>query len=96
MPAHSRSKNGVASLAYVAGIHVFRERDKNKGVDGRDKPGHDGIIDSRCVGSYVSANAPRVSVVTATRCFAGSLGGPTKRRESAATNSAFGIGLANR
>jgi len=22
-PAHSRSKNGVASLAYVAGIHVF-------------------------------------------------------------------------
>jgi len=22
MPAHSRSKNGVASLAYVAGIHV--------------------------------------------------------------------------
>src|SRR5580704_12069178 len=23
MPAHSRSKNGVASLAYVAGIHVF-------------------------------------------------------------------------
>ena len=24
MPAHSRSKNGVASLAYVPGIHVFR------------------------------------------------------------------------
>jgi hypothetical protein len=23
MPAHSRSKNGVASLAYVAGINVF-------------------------------------------------------------------------
>jgi len=23
MPAHSRLKNGVASLAYVAGIHVF-------------------------------------------------------------------------
>ena len=23
MPAHSHSKNGVASLAYVAGIHVF-------------------------------------------------------------------------
>jgi hypothetical protein len=23
MPAHSRSKDGVASLAYVAGIHVF-------------------------------------------------------------------------
>jgi hypothetical protein len=24
MPARSRSKNGVASLAYVAGIHVFQ------------------------------------------------------------------------
>src|SRR5262245_47417231 len=24
MPAHSRPKDGVASLAYVAGIHVFR------------------------------------------------------------------------
>jgi hypothetical protein len=24
MPAHSRSKNGVASLAYVAGIHVLK------------------------------------------------------------------------
>jgi hypothetical protein len=23
MPAHSRSKNGVASLAFVAGIHVL-------------------------------------------------------------------------
>ena len=23
IPAHRRSKNGVASLAYVAGIHVF-------------------------------------------------------------------------
>ena len=45
---------------------------------------------------YVSAKAPRVSVVTATRGFAGSFGGPTRRRDSAATNSAFGIGLANR
>jgi hypothetical protein len=24
MPAHSRSNNGVASLAYVAGIHVLK------------------------------------------------------------------------
>jgi len=23
MPGHSRSKNGVASLAFVPGIHVF-------------------------------------------------------------------------
>jgi hypothetical protein len=26
MPAHSRSKNGVASLAYVPGIHDFTVR----------------------------------------------------------------------
>jgi len=25
MPAHSRLKNGVASLAYVAGIHVLMQ-----------------------------------------------------------------------
>ena len=43
MPAHSRSKNGVASLAYVAGIHVLLETLEN-GVDGRDKPGHDDEI----------------------------------------------------
>jgi hypothetical protein len=30
MPAHSRSKNGVASLAYVAGIHVFTACGKAK------------------------------------------------------------------
>jgi hypothetical protein len=30
MPAHSRSKNGVASLAYVSGIHVFTECVKPK------------------------------------------------------------------
>jgi hypothetical protein len=39
MPARSRSKNGVASLAYVrASTSSFRSED----VDGRDKkPGHD-------------------------------------------------------
>jgi hypothetical protein len=30
MPAQSRSKNGVASLAYVAGIHVLRSVSKAK------------------------------------------------------------------
>ena len=40
MPAHSRPKDGVASLAYVAGIHVLGFRSK-KDVDGRDKPSHD-------------------------------------------------------
>jgi len=39
MPAHSRSKNGVASLAYVTGIHVFNAQTKD--VDGRNKSGHD-------------------------------------------------------
>ena len=28
MPGHSRSKNGVASLAYVPGIHVLFKRGK--------------------------------------------------------------------
>jgi hypothetical protein len=38
MPGHSRPKDGVASLAYVPGIHAFFP---NQGVDGRDEPGHD-------------------------------------------------------
>ena len=44
MPAHSRSKNGVASLAYVAGIHVLNTV-PNKDVDGRNKSGHDELAD---------------------------------------------------
>jgi hypothetical protein len=40
MPAHSRSKNGVASLAYVAASTSYYCARK-QGVDGRDKPGHD-------------------------------------------------------
>ncbi len=42
MPAHSRSKNGVASLAYVAGIPLSRARCICY-RDGRDKPGHDAL-----------------------------------------------------
>jgi hypothetical protein len=42
MPGHSRLKDGVASLAYVPGTHVFLMRAKD--VDGRDKPGHDGCL----------------------------------------------------
>ncbi len=41
MAGHSRSKNGVASLAYVPGIHVLIYAGKD--VDGRDKPGHGDI-----------------------------------------------------
>jgi hypothetical protein len=40
MPADSRSKNGVASLAHIAGIHVLESAHKD--VDGRNKSGHDG------------------------------------------------------
>jgi hypothetical protein len=41
MPGHSRPKDGVASLAYVPGIHAFLVCIRKQGVDGRDKPGHD-------------------------------------------------------
>jgi hypothetical protein len=41
MAGHSRSKNGVASLAYVPAIHAFDTRQKQD-VDARDKRGHDG------------------------------------------------------
>jgi hypothetical protein len=40
MAGHSRSKNGVASLAYVPAIHVFARCKED--VDARDKPAHDG------------------------------------------------------
>jgi hypothetical protein len=39
MPGHSRPKDGVASLAYVPGIHAFFRA--QLAVDGRHKPGHD-------------------------------------------------------
>jgi hypothetical protein len=41
MPGHSRPEGRRASHAYVPGIHVFTARPRRKGVDGRDKPGHD-------------------------------------------------------
>jgi hypothetical protein len=44
MAGHSRSKNGVASFAYVPAIHVFLLC--CKGVDARDKPAHDGVPQS--------------------------------------------------
>jgi hypothetical protein len=43
MPVHSRSKNGVATLAYVTGIHVFHPCIV-KDVDGRNKSGHDAVF----------------------------------------------------
>ena len=41
MAVHSRSENGVASLAYVTAIHAFLSW--NQGVDARDKPAHDAV-----------------------------------------------------
>jgi hypothetical protein len=38
MAGHSRPKDGVASLAYVPGIHALP---CSQGVDARDKRGHD-------------------------------------------------------
>jgi hypothetical protein len=39
MAGHSRSKNGVASLAYVPGIHTFLTCPKD--VEDPVKPGHE-------------------------------------------------------
>jgi hypothetical protein len=39
MAGHSRSKNGVVSLAYVPAIHVLAAKED---VDARHKAGHDG------------------------------------------------------
>jgi hypothetical protein len=39
MAGHSRSENGVASLAYVPAIHVFPVMTTQEGVDARDTRG---------------------------------------------------------
>jgi len=39
MAGHSRSKNGVASLAYVSAIHDFPGCAGRQGVEARDKRG---------------------------------------------------------
>jgi hypothetical protein len=41
MAGHCRSKNGVATLAYVPAIHILTPRTL-KDVDARNKSGHDG------------------------------------------------------
>jgi DNA replication and repair protein RecF len=46
MAGHSRSKNGVASLAYVPAIHVFLSCRKD--VDARHRAGHDDRRGSFC------------------------------------------------
>src|ERR1700704_2654674 len=51
MAGHSRSKNGVASLAYVPAIHVLLVG-LLQGVDARDKRGHD---ESQTIGSRIGS-----------------------------------------
>jgi hypothetical protein len=55
MPAHSRSKNGVASLAYVAGIRVFFLAIGKQVVDGRNKSGHDEVLMRAACSPFVIA-----------------------------------------
>ena len=45
MPGLGRSKNGVASLAYVPAIPMMGARLRHTKRDARDKPGHDVVID---------------------------------------------------
>jgi hypothetical protein len=46
MAGHSRSKNGVASLAYVPAIHVFAAPKKD--VDARIRGHDEGELPSPC------------------------------------------------
>ena len=58
MAGHSRSKNGVASVAYDPTIHVFLGA---KDVDARHKAGHDGgEIDANQLGNALVAFAGRL------------------------------------
>ena len=59
MAGHSRSKNGVALLAYVPAIHVLATS-KKKNVDDRDKPGHDGNMEFYpFAGKIVPSTSPK-------------------------------------
>jgi hypothetical protein len=68
MPGHSRSKNGVASLAYVPGIHalLFCE---TKGVDGRNKPGHDECLRIFAVVSSIFGRVEGMAAMFHVKCF---------------------------
>jgi hypothetical protein len=59
MAGHSRSKNGVASLAYVPAIHVLPARKKD--VDGRIR-GHDEGRGRRFSPSWPGLSRPSTSL----------------------------------
>jgi hypothetical protein len=78
MPGHSRSKNGVASLAYVPGIHVLLCCE-TKGVDGRDvvredgaarlMPGHDECLRIFAVVSSIFGRVERTTAAFHVKLF---------------------------
>jgi hypothetical protein len=51
--------------ALVAGIHVFLKGESKKGVDGRNKPSHDGVVEP----PYESHTQIRVSYKSAQSGF---------------------------
>jgi hypothetical protein len=57
--ARSRSKNGVASLAYVAGIRALATH-ASKDMDGRDKPGHNEIRNSHRRAHHIGARGQAI------------------------------------
>jgi len=68
MPGHSRSKNGVASRAYVPDIHVLFGRE-TKDVDGRDKPGHDECLRIFAVVSSIFGRVDGTPAAFHVKCF---------------------------
>jgi hypothetical protein len=59
--------------ALVAGIHVFSELQRRKGVDGRDKPGHDELAETTISGRAVGGAQRRPAATPATCQYAPAL-----------------------
>jgi hypothetical protein len=90
MPAHSRSKNGVAEpvigpatsgrtrwLAHVGGIHVLNAMPEQD-VDGRDKPGHNGppfYAAAFAQSALVASRAPSTRLSNLAQTISGSISG---------------------
>ncbi len=63
MAGHSRSKNGVASLAYVPTIHVLLSNwHSNTDVDARPKAGHNDFVIAGLDPAIPTMNARRRNV----------------------------------
>jgi hypothetical protein len=55
MPGHSRSKNGVVTLAYVPGISIRLARRCHRNRDCRVKPGNDEIANGMLPSSLLNS-----------------------------------------